>query len=173
MPLSKLLPFTPRENPVRLARSGFEAIPTDLTAANDFGLRRPFFRHRDCITDCASNWDLGARQQGQWERSLAFAFGETMTCPTCQSDNLILDCPYWLANEDAAEAIVTCEQCEAEFTVKLVIPPSRNPTTTNLHGPFKVEGNVLLRETSPPNIEATFTCADLAAHVASLLELHG
>ena len=95
-----------------------------------------------------------------------------MTCPTCQSDSLILDRPYWLAHEDAAEAIVSCEGCKTEFTVKLVILPPRNPTSANLLGPFTVKDHLLLRETSHgPNIEATFTSADMAAHVSALLGL--
>lgn len=36
MPLTNLLPFTPRADPVRIARTGFETIPTDLSKAELF-----------------------------------------------------------------------------------------------------------------------------------------
>src|SRR5262245_22197539 len=55
MPLTNLLPFAPREEPMRLSRSGFETIPADLSKAELFRYSTYSPEHRHEIFQCRGN----------------------------------------------------------------------------------------------------------------------
>ena len=55
MPLTNLLPFEPREEPVRLSRSGFETIPSDLSKAELFRYFTYSAEDRLAISECRGN----------------------------------------------------------------------------------------------------------------------
>jgi Domain of unknown function (DUF4158) len=55
MPLTKLLQFSHREEPVRLSRSGFETIPSDLSKAELFRYFTYSAEDRFAIFECRGN----------------------------------------------------------------------------------------------------------------------
>src|SRR5689334_12271770 len=55
MPLTNLLPFAPREEPVGLSRSGFETIPSDLSKAELFRYFTYSAEDQLAIFECRGN----------------------------------------------------------------------------------------------------------------------
>jgi Domain of unknown function (DUF4158) len=55
MPLTNLLHFSQREDPVRLSRSGFETIPSDLSTAELFRYFTYSAEDRLAILECRGN----------------------------------------------------------------------------------------------------------------------
>ena len=55
MPLTNLLPFTPREPSLRILRTGFETIPSDLSKAELFRYFTYTAEDRHEIFECRGN----------------------------------------------------------------------------------------------------------------------